>query len=126
MSFVDEFKEFAIKGNAVDMAVGIVVGAAFNKVVQSIVNDLLMPPLGMLIGGTRFENLKFILKPAEMGPDGITPSPEVAIGYGQFANTIIEFLIVSFTVFVVVKFMNSLIRKREAEEPAAAPAAHTP
>ena len=128
MSFVQEFKEFAVKGNAMDMAVGIILGAAFNKIVQSIVNDLIMPPIGMALGQVDFKDLKFVLKdgaPAVKDATGgvITPEvAEVAIRYGAFMNTVIEFLIVAFSVFVIVKFMNRLIRKREAEEAAKASA----
>ncbi|MHB1156954.1 MAG: large-conductance mechanosensitive channel protein MscL [Phycisphaerales bacterium] len=126
MGFVQEFKEFAVKGNAMDMAVGIIIGAAFNKIVQSIVNDLIMPPIGMLLGKVDFKQLAAVLqhaKVATLGPDGktvIEPAvPEVAIRYGQFINVIIEFVIVAFSVFVMVKFMNRLIRIRETKAPAA-------
>lgn len=105
-TFIEEFKSFALKGNAVDMAVGIILGAAFNKIVNSIVNDLLMPPLGLAIGGVNFEDLRILLKPAENGMS------EVAVRYGMFVNTVIEFMIISMTVFVVVKLMNRLIAKR--------------
>lgn len=101
--FLADFRVFALKGNAVDMAVGIIIGAAFNKVVQSIVNDLLMPPLGYLINGVPFKELRFILK------EGTSTTSEVAISYGLFINTVIEFLIIAFTVFVVVKMMNRLV-----------------
>lgn len=119
MGIVQEFKEFAVKGNALDMAVGIIIGAAFNKVVTSVVNDLLMPPIGMLLGGTDFKNLRYVLKDAVVGPDGKEVAAEVAIRYGQFLNVTIDFLIVAFTVFVIVKMMNRVMRKREAEAPAA-------
>lgn len=120
MGFVQEFKEFAVKGNAMDMAVGIIIGAAFNKIVQSIVNDLIMPPIGMIIGGVDFKNLTVVLKagvPEHPGYGGTTVAavPDVAIRYGMFLNTVIEFFIVAFSVFVLVKFMNRLIRKREAQ-----------
>ncbi|MCC6679736.1 MAG: large conductance mechanosensitive channel protein MscL [Phycisphaeraceae bacterium] len=115
MGLIQEFKEFAVKGNAMDMAVGIILGAAFNKVVQSIVNDLIMPPIGMLIGGVDFKDLNIPLKAAELAADGSVVKPEVAIRIGTFANIVIEFLIVACSVFVIVKFMNRLIRKREAE-----------
>ena len=121
MGFVSEFKEFAVKGNAMDMAVGIIIGAAFNKIVQSIVNDLIMPPIGMIIGGVDFKNLRVPLKEGVTevkDAAGAVTTPaiaEVAIRYGSFINTVIEFLIVAFSVFCIVKFMNRLIRKREAE-----------
>lgn len=113
MSFLREFKEFAVKGNAVDMAVGIVLGAAFNKIVNSIVNDIIMPPIGLLIGGVEFKYLELILRPARTAADA-TELPAVAIRYGALVNTLIEFLIVALTVFVVVKIMNRIIRAREA------------
>ena len=113
MSFLREFKEFAVKGNAVDMAVGIVLGAAFTKIVNSIVNDIIMPPIGLLIGGVEFKYLELILRPARTTADG-TESPMVAIRYGALVNTVIEFLIIALAVFVVVKVMNRIIRAREA------------
>lgn len=106
MSIVKEFKEFAIKGNAVDMAVGIIVGAAFGRVIGSLVNDIIMPPLGYLIGGVDFKNLKIILKAAT------NTTPAVSINYGQFINTTIDFLIVAFTIFMVVKGINSLKKEQ--------------
>jgi large conductance mechanosensitive channel len=112
MGFIQEFKEFAVKGNALDMAVGIIIGAAFNKIVQSIVNDLIMPPIGLAIGGVDFKELKFVLKEAVLGPDGAETAAEVAMRYGMFLNTVIEFLIIAFSVFVVVKFMNRLVSMR--------------
>ena len=119
MGFIQEFKEFAVKGNAMDMAVGIILGAAFNKIVQSIVNDLIMPPIGMIIGGVNFKDLKVTLR-EPITPEGATEAlPAVTINYGMFINTVIEFVIVAFSVFVIIKFMNRLIRKREAEEAAA-------
>jgi large conductance mechanosensitive channel len=112
MGLVKEFKEFAVKGNAMDMAVGIIIGQAFNKIVTSIVNELIMPPIGLAIGGVPFKELKWVLR---VGDAAAKPEvPEVAILYGAFVNTVLEFLIIAFTVFIVVKFMNRLIRKREA------------
>ena len=118
MRIVQEFKEFAVKGNAMDMAVGIIIGAAFNKVVASLVNDVLMPPLGMAMGQVDFKDLKITLKSStpEQVVDGATVAavPEVAIRYGMFIQTCVDFLIVAWVVFLMVKFMNRLIRKREA------------
>ncbi len=111
MGFIQEFREFAIKGNAMDMAVGIILGAAFNKIVNSIVNDLIMPPVGMAIGGVDFKDLSFVLKDAATGPAG-EEIPAVAIRYGMFLNTVIEFLIVAFSVFVMVKVMNRILKFR--------------
>jgi len=123
MGFIDEFKQFAVKGNAMDMAVGIIIGAAFNKIVQSIVNDLIMPPIGMLIGGVDFKDLKVVLKEAVLKVDGAVDKAEVAMRYGLFLNTVIEFLIVAFSVFCIVKFMNKLVSLRLTKEKAEAAAA---
>lgn len=105
---LEEFKQFAVKGNAVDMAVGIILGAAFTKVVNSIVNDLIMPPLGLIIGGVDFSNLELVLKPAA------GEAAAVSIRYGLFVTNVIEFLIVAWAVFVVVKIMNKIIAARPA------------
>jgi large conductance mechanosensitive channel len=114
MGFVSEFKEFAVKGNAMDMAVGIVIGAAFTKIVNSIVSDIIMPPVGMAIGGVDFKNLQIVLKEASTSAAGET-LPAVAIKYGAFLNTVIEFVIVALSIFIVIKFMNRMLRQREAE-----------
>jgi large conductance mechanosensitive channel len=113
MGFIAEFKQFAVKGNALDMAVGIIIGAAFNKIVTSIVQDIIMPPIGMLLGRVDFKNLMVVLKAAAKDAQGVD-IPAVAIRYGAFLNTVIEFVIVAFSVFVMVKFMNRLILRREA------------
>jgi len=102
MSIIKEFKEFAVKGNAVDMAVGIIIGASFGKIVSSMVNDVIMPPIGLLLGGVDFKNLKVILKAATVD------APAVTLNYGQFINTVLDFLIVAFSIFLVVKGINSL------------------
>jgi len=102
MSIINEFKEFAVKGNAIDMAVGIIVGASFSKIVNSLVNDVIMPPIGVLIGGTDFSNLKLVLKAA------VSDKPEVVLSYGLFINNVINFLIVAFSIFLVVKGINHL------------------
>ncbi len=105
MSIIKEFKEFAVKGDAVDMAVGIVVGAAFSKIITSLVNDVIMPPIGLLLGGVDFKNLKFILKAAAGN------APAVTLNYGQFINNTVDFLIVAFCIFLMVKGINHLKRK---------------
>lgn len=115
MSFVQEFKEFAVKGNVIDMAVGIVIGVAFNKIVNSLVNDIIMPPIGMLIARVPFKELQFQLQEPVPATETTPAVPEVAVHYGLFINAILEFLIVAFSVFVVVKMMNRLMRKRDAE-----------
>lgn len=117
MSFIKEFREFAMQGNALDMAVGIILGAAFNKIVNSLVSDILMPPIGLMIGGVDFKNLQFVLKPEAL--TGGTPLPAVAIRYGMFLNSLIEFVIVALSAFLVIRFMNRLIRARSDAPPAA-------
>jgi large conductance mechanosensitive channel len=106
MSLVKEFKEFAVKGDAVDMAVGIVIGAAFGKIVTSLVNDVIMPPIGLLLGGVDFKNLKAVLKPA------VNDLPAVTLNYGQFINTAIDFVIVAFSIFLVMKGINTLKKSK--------------
>jgi len=114
MSFVAEFKKFALRGNVVDLAVGVVIGAAFGKIVTSLVENIIMPPIGWLIGGIDFSDYKWVLKPA----DAVAKKAEVAIQYGVFINVLIQFLIVAIAIFVVVKAINRLTR-REEEAPAA-------
>ncbi|HEO64112.1 MAG TPA: large-conductance mechanosensitive channel protein MscL [Candidatus Omnitrophica bacterium] len=110
MSIVKEFKEFAVKGNAIDMAVGIIVGAAFGKIVNSLVNDVIMPPIGLILGGTDFSNLKIVLKAATLD------KPEVVLSYGLFVNNLVNFLIVAFSIFLVVRAINSLKKAQPAEK----------
>lgn len=107
MSIIKEFKEFAIKGNFLDMAVGIIIGAAFGKIVSSFVGDLMMPPLGVLIGGTDFSSLAITLKEAA------GDAPAVVIHYGKFIQTVVDFSIIAFVIFIAVKAVNSLKRKEE-------------
>ena len=119
-----EFKEFAMRGNVVDMAVGIVIGAAFGTIVKSFVADVLMPPIGLLMGGVDFSNLFAVVKAGDpAGPYAALADAQAAgavtINYGMFINTVISFLIVAFAVFMVIKAMNSM--KRKEEEPAAEP-----
>ncbi len=115
MSMMKEFKEFAVKGNVVDMAVGIIIGVAFGKIVSSFVADVVMPPLGMLVGGIDFSNLAVTLRAATEGAEAVT------LRYGMFIQAVFDFVIVAFAVFLVVKALNSR-RKKEAETPAAPPA----
>lgn len=114
MSFIKEFKEFAIKGNMIDMAVGIIVGAAFGKIVSSFVADVIMPPLGVIIGGVDFTNLALILKEAS------GDIPAVTLKYGAFIQSIVDFTIIAFAIFLAVKGINSL-KKKEEEAPVAPP-----
>jgi len=115
MGMIKEFKEFAIKGNMVDLAVAVVIGGAFGKIVTSFVNDIIMPPIGLLLGGVDFSQLKILLKEA------VGEVPAVTLNYGAWINTVIDFLIVALVIFLVIKALNSL-KKREAEVPAPPPA----
>lgn len=117
MSLIQEFKAFAARGNVIDMAVGIIIGAAFGKIVSSFVGDVIMPPIGLILGGVDFSDLAVTLKAAE----GATPA--VVIAYGKFIQTIIDFLIISFAIFMGLKAINTL--KKKQEEEAAAPAGPT-
>ena len=119
MGIIKEFKDFAVKGNVVDMAVGIIIGVAFGKIVSSFVADVLMPPLGLLIGGVDFSNLALTLRAAEEGIEAVT------LRYGVFLQTVLDFVIVAFAVFMAVKVLNSM-RKKEAETPATPPAPSAP
>lgn len=114
MSMVNEFKAFAMKGNVVDMAVGIIIGAAFGKIISSFVGDVLMPPIGMLLGGVDFSDLVFVMQEA-MGD-----APAVVISYGKFIQTSVDFIIIAFAIFIAVKGMNSM-KKKEQAAPAAPP-----
>lgn len=114
-NFVQEFKEFAVKGNAVDMAVGVIIGGAFGKIVSSIVNDIIMPPIGWIIGGVNFSDLKVTLPAETIG--GVT-MPTATINYGNFIQTIIDFVIIALCVFLLVKGISRLKRKKEEEKPA--------
>ena len=114
MSLVSEFKEFAMRGNVVDMAVGIVIGGAFGKIVSSFVGDVLMPPLGVLLGGVDFSDLVITLKAA------VDNTPAVTWSYGKFIQTIVDFVIVAFAIFMLIKAMNA-VKKKEAAKPAEPP-----
>lgn len=118
MSIVKEFREFIARGNVIDLAVGVIIGAAFGKIVTSLVEQVVMPPLGLLMGKVDFSDLKIVLQPAEAA----TKTAEVAIQYGAFINTLIQFVIVAFVIFLVVKGVNSLKRKQAEAAPEAAPA----
>jgi large conductance mechanosensitive channel len=121
MSFVSEFKSFAMRGNVMDLAVGVVIGAAFGKIVTALVDQVIMPPIGMLIGGVDFSAWKITLKEAAVDAAG-KAIPAVELGIGNFLNTIVQFLIVAFAIFLVVKAMNRMKKKEEAAAPAAPPA----
>ena len=115
MSIIKEFKEFAVKGNVVDMAVGIIIGAAFGKIVSSLVADVVMPPIGLLLSGVDFSDLAITLKAASEG------APAVVISYGKFLQTAVDFLLVAGAVFLLVKGINALRRQAEAPPPSPAP-----
>lgn len=117
-SFFQEFKDFAVKGNAIDMAVGVIIGGAFGKIVTSIVNDIIMPPIGWLIGGIDFKDLKYDL-PVNPLNEGGEP---VSIAYGSFLQTCFDFLIIAFCVFLMVRALMKLTKKKEAPAPPPAPA----
>jgi len=121
MGMISEFKEFAMKGNLVDMAVGFVMGSAFATVVTSFINDVFMPPLGKVMGGVDFGNMKYVIQEATMNADGTEAAAEVAVRYGAFINAFISFLIVAFVMFMIIKGMNKAKKKEEAA-PAAPPA----
>jgi large conductance mechanosensitive channel len=112
MKILEEFKTFAMRGNVTDMAIGIIIGAAFGKIVTSIVNDIIMPPIGLLVGGVNFTDLKIVLKEA------VAENPAVTMNYGNFLQVVFDFVIVAFAIFMIIKLMNSAKKK---EEPAPAP-----
>ena len=111
-SLIKEFKEFAVKGNVMDLAIGVIIGAAFGKIVTSLVNDVIMPAIGVLVGGADFSNLVIVLKHVTFSVNGEVLAP-VTLNYGAFINTVIDFAIVAFVIFMVVKGMNRLKRKEE-------------
>lgn len=115
--FLQDFKAFAMKGNVVDMAVGVIIGGAFGKIVSSVVNDIIMPPLGLLIGGVNFKDLKLVLKPAvvENGEE----IAAVTLNYGNFLQNIFDFLIIAFSIFLFIRVMTRLMNKKKEETQAA-------
>ena len=113
MKLLQEFKEFAVKGNMMDMAIGIIIGASFNQVIDVLVKQVLLPPLSLLSDGINLDNKKFILRESQTNTLGEVSIQEVSISYGQFIETFLDFLIVGFTIFIVVKFINRLNKKAE-------------
>lgn len=113
MKLLQEFKEFAVKGNMMDMAIGIIIGASFNQVIDVLVKQVLLPPLSLLSDGINLDNRKLILRESQSNNLGEVSIQEVAISYGQFIETFLDFLIVGFTIFIVVKFINRLNKKAE-------------
>lgn len=127
--FLTEFKEFAMKGNVIDMAVGVIIGGAFGKIVTSLVNDIIMPVVGIATGGVNFKDHKILLKAAETAADGTVINPEVMLTWGVFVQSIVDFLIIAFCIFVAIRWMNKLkkatIKAKEEAPAAAAPAEPT-
>jgi len=115
MSLFKEFRDFAMRGNVVDLAVGVIIGAAFGKIVSSLVANIIMPPLGLLIGGVDFKSFSWVLKPA------VGDTPAVVMQYGVFLQTIFDFVIIAFAIFMAIKLMNRLYTKKEVEKPATKP-----
>lgn len=113
--FMEEFKTFALRGNVIDLAVGVIIAGAFGKIVTSLVNDILMPSVGLIMGGTNLTDLKYIVRAAE------GKVPELAIRYGAFIQTMVDFTIIAFSVFVAVKLLNAYIIKKKEEPPASPP-----
>lgn len=117
--FIQEFKDFAVKGNAVDMAVGVIIGGAFGKIITSIVDDIIMPPIGWLIGGVKFSDLKIQLPEVQL--PGVEHMQNVTINYGNFLQNVFNFIIIAFCVFLLVKAINKLSQKKKEESAAPAP-----
>src|SRR5579864_8584211 len=117
MTFFKEFREFIARGNVVDLAVGVIIGGAFGKIISSLVDQVVMPPIGLVLGRVDFAQLKLVLQPA----DPARKMAEVAIGYGAFLNTLVQFIIIAFVVFLMVKVLNS-VRRQQAKEPQPPPA----
>ena len=127
--FMEEFKTFAMRGNVIDMAVGVVIGGAFGKISTSIVNDIIMPVVSMITGGINFQNWKLVLKQAVLNADGTEAAAEVAIKFGSTIAVIVDFIIVAFAIFCMIKFLNNLHKKEEAvaePEPEVEPAPPAP
>jgi len=116
MGLIQEFKEFSIKGNVIDLAVGVIIGGAFGKIVTSIVNDLIMPPIGLLVNGLDFKNIKVVLKEAIKEGDKVI-KPELTLNIGNFIQTSVDFIIVSFCIFALIKVINKMKRYQDSEVP---------
>jgi large conductance mechanosensitive channel len=123
MSFLSDFKAFAMRGNVIDMAVGVIIGGAFGKIVTSVVNDIIMPPLGLLVGGVNFTDLKLVMKPAELNEAGEEIVAAVTLNYGNFLQQTFDFLIIAFSIFLFISLIKRLGEKmKKEEEPVPAPA----
>lgn len=119
MSVIQEFKEFAVRGNVIDLAVGVIIGTAFGKIVSSFVADVVMPPIGILLGGVDFRDLAFVLK------DAVADAPAVVVAYGRFIQTVVDFTIIAFVIFVVVRLVNTMNRSEAAAPAVPVPTAPT-
>ncbi|WP_240098262.1 large-conductance mechanosensitive channel protein MscL [Thermomonas flagellata] len=117
MGMLTEFKEFAMRGNVIDLAVGVVIGGAFGKIVSALVDKVIMPPIGLLVGGVDFSKLAITLQAAHMGPEG-KEIPAVVLGYGEFLNAVVQFVLIAFAIFLLVKAINRLHRQPPAAPPA--------
>lgn len=117
--FLKDFKEFALKGNVVDMAVGVIIGGAFGKIVTSLVNDILMPVISIVTGGDGYKNLKYVITEARPATDGVAAVEEVAVNYGLFIQNIVDFLIIALSIFVALRVTMKFIKKEKKEEEAA-------
>lgn len=120
-TFLQDFKAFAMKGNVIDMSVGVVIGGAFGKIVSALVANVIMPPIGLLVGGVNFTDLKWIMKAAEIGADGKEIAPAVSLDYGQFLQATFDFLIIAFSIFLFIRLITKLTTKKKEDEAPAAP-----
>lgn len=121
MKIFQEFKEFAMRGSVIDLAVGVIIGGAFGKIVSSLVDNVLMPPIGLLIGGVDFSHLQIVLKSAVIDNKGVTVTPEVAISYGNFLQSTLDFILIALSIFLLVKVLNTVHKKKVAAPVAPAP-----
>ena len=122
MSFLSDFKAFAMRGNVIDMAVGVIIGGAFGKIVTSVVNDIIMPPLGLLVGGVNFTDLKLVMKPAELNEAGEEVVAAVTLNYGNFLQQTFDFLIIAFSIFLFISLIKRFSERMKKEEEVVAPA----
>jgi large conductance mechanosensitive channel len=119
-TFLQEFKAFAMRGNVIDMAVGVIIGGAFGKIVSSVVADVIMPPIGLFVGGTNFTELKWVMKAAEIGADGKQTAAAVTLNYGNFLQSTFDFIIIALSIFLFVKMITKLSQKKAEENTAPA------
>jgi large conductance mechanosensitive channel len=122
MSFLSDFKAFAMRGNVIDMAVGVIIGGAFGKIVTSVVNDIIMPPIGLLVGGVNFTDLKLVMKPAELNEAGEEVVAAVTLNYGNFLQQTFDFLIIAFSIFLFISLIKKVTERMKNDEPAPEPA----